>query len=409
MKPEYIICHYAEIGLKGKNRKFFEEKLIENIKRVLRPGFFSGIQRISGRVIVKLAPEGANQEQEKEISQALKKVFGLAFFASAVNTNQNIKSIREKALELLKDKKFTPLDRRSRHLTGFKSFKVSTQRSKKEFHLSSQQVNEKVGEHVLKNSSLITHHSSLRVSLKKPEVTCFIEIVEKFAFLYLEKIKGPGGLPVGASGKAVVLLSGGIDSPVAAFLTMKRGVKIIFVHFHALPYTSKASIEKVKKILKILDKYQGASKLYLVPFAKTQKEILLKTPAKLRVVLYRRFMLRIAEQLAKKEKAQVLVTGESIGQVASQTLENIKVIEEAIELPVLRPLIGQDKEEIIALAKKIGTYDISILPHGDCCSRFLPKHPETKAKISEVRKAEKNLNTERLVEVAIKETKIDKI
>lgn len=379
---EYVICHYHEIGLKGKNRRFFEEKLVENIKKALPKSFFEFGKRISGRIMVKLTEKGA--KKQKQIVKALKNVFGIAYFALAQTSEQKIGAIKKKTLLLLKEKKF-------------KTFRISTQRSKKEFPLTSQQVNEKVGKLIVKNLKK-------RVNLENPDLTCFIEIVERYAFLYLKKIRGWGGLPVGTSGKAVVLLSGGIDSPVAAFWTMKRGIKIIFLHFHAHPYTSKASIEKAKRIVETLNKFQFSSKLYLIPFADIQKEILLKTPAKLRVVLYRRFMLQIAQKIAKKEKALAIATGESVGQVASQTLENIKAIEEVTKLPVLRPLIGLDKEEIIKKAREIGTFEISILPHQDCCARFLPAHPETKAQSKEVKLAEKKLNIQKLIKAAIKDS-----
>jgi thiamine biosynthesis protein ThiI len=384
---EYIICHYHEIALKAKNRKFFEEKLIENIGRVLKTGDFEFGKRISGRILIKLTKEGTKNEQE--IRKSLKNVFGIAYFAFATNSPQKIKSIQEKALEILKGKKF-------------RTFRISTQRSKKEFPLTSQKINEKIGAHVLKKTKS-------KVKLEKPDITCFIEIVEKYAFLYLEKIKGLGGLPVSVSGKAISLLSGGIDSPVAAFLAMKRGIKVIFAHFHAHPYTLAASIEKAKKLVKILNKFQGNSKLYLIPFGEIQKEILLKTPAKLRVILYRRLMFKIAEEISRQEKALGIFTGESIGQVASQTMENIRAIEEAVNLPVYRPLIGQDKEEIIQKAKEIETFEISILPDQDCCSRFLPAHPETKAKLKEIIKAERKLNIQKLVREAIKKSSLNKI
>ncbi len=378
----YVICHYHEIGLKGKNRKFFEEKLVENIKRVLNPSYFKFVRRISGRILVELTIKGAREEEE--ISSVLKNIFGIAYFAFAVSVEQKIEAIQKKALEILKEQKF-------------ESFRISARRSKKEFFLISQQINERIGE-------LIVRELKKKVDLENPELTCFIEIVEKFAFLYLEKIKGPGGLPVGVSGRAVALLSGGIDSPVAAFYTMKRGVKVIFVHFHSHPYTTQASIKKVEEMIKLLNKFQFHSRLYLVPFADIQKEILLKTPAKLRVILYRRMMLKIAQEIAGEERALALVTGESIGQVASQTLGNIKVIEEVVDSPVFRPLIGQDKEEIIRKAREIGTFEISILPDQDCCSRFLPRHPETNAKSEEVARAERELNIEKLIKQAIKNT-----
>lgn len=384
---DYFICHYHEIGLKGKNRKFFEERLVENIKKALPKSSFLFVKRISGRIIIKLNKAG--KKKEKEIKNSLKNVFGISYFTSADSCEQKIEKIKKKSLEILKSQKF-------------KTFRITTQRSKKEFALTSQQINEKIGEFIIKKLNK-------KVNLEKPDLTCFIEIVEKYAFLYLEKIRGAGGLPVGVSGKAIVLLSGGIDSPVAAFYIMRRGVKVIFIHFHAYPYTEKASIEKAKRIVKILNKFQFNSKLYLIPFALIQKEILLKTPPPLRVILYRRMMLRIAQVISEKEKARTLVTGESIGQVASQTLENIRAIEQAIDLLILRPVIGQDKQDIIDKAREIGTFEISILPHEDCCARFLPKHPETRAKLREVKRVEKKLNIEKLIKEAIKKSTCQKI
>ncbi|XOB40696.1 MAG: tRNA uracil 4-sulfurtransferase ThiI [Candidatus Nealsonbacteria bacterium] len=376
---DYIICHYHEIGLKGKNRWFFEERLVKNIKRVLPKDSFDFVKRISGRIIVRVSKKGVRQE--KKIKEALKNVFGIVYFAFAHSCEQKIEIIKKKAFEILKTKKF-------------KSFRISTQRSKKEFHLTSPEVNEKVGEFIVKKLKK-------KVDLKKPGVNLFIEIVEKYVFLYSLKIKGRGGLPLGVSGKAVVLLSGGIDSPVAAFFAMKRGIKVIFVHFHAHPYTDKASIEKTKRIVKVLNKFQFNSKLYLIPFADIQKEILLNTLSKLRVILYRRFMLLISQEIARKERALALVTGESVGQVASQTLENIKAVAEASKIPILRPLICHDKEEIIARAKDIGTFNISILPYQDCCTRFLPRYPETRADLKQVKLAEKKLNCKKLINKAL--------
>ena len=397
---DYIICHYAEIGLKGGNRRFFEEKLVENIKTALPPhqtgarcqrhqrrsqpllwcggeprASFEFVKRISGRLLIKLTAEGA--ENKTEIETALKTVFGIANFSFAGDAPLTIEAIKKKAVEVLQGKRF-------------KTFKIATQRSDKNFPLTSTEVNEKVGEFVLEKLKI-------KVDLEKPDITLFIEIVEKCVFLYTEKMKGPGGLPMGTGGKAVALISGGIDSPVAAFLAMKRGVEIVFLHFHSYPYTNKASVEKVQKLVRHLSWHQQSPKLYLAPFGDIQKEILLKTPAKLRVVLYRRMMIRIAQVLSEKEKALALVTGESIGQVASQTLENMAVIEKAVSLPILRPLIGWDKEEIIKKAKEIGTFEISSLPDQDCCSRFVPEHPETKARLSEVLAVEKKLEVEKLV------------
>lgn len=382
-KNNIIICHYAEIGLKGKNRKFFEEKLVTNIKQALPEGSFKHVKRISGRILVVLSDD----YKEVEVENALGTVFGLAFFALAKEVEQNIEAMCKRAVEILQDE-------------DFETFRISATRSNKEFELTSQQINEQVGGYVVESLNK-------KVKLKNPDIALFIQIVEKFAFIFTKKTKGLGGLPVGVSSKAVSLLSGGIDSPVASFLAMKRGVEIVFCHFHAVPYVSKESVEKVQQLAEVVNRYQGTAKIYLVPFGDIQKEILLKTKPDFRIVLYRRLMFKIAEKIAKKEKAKALVTGESIGQVASQTIENISVISDMVTLPILRPLITYDKEEIIGKAKEIGTYELSILPHQDCCARFLPKHPVIKADLRDVKAEEKNLDIEKLVSEAINNTTIE--
>lgn len=392
----FIICHYDEIGLKGNNRKFFEEKLIENIKKSMKkniPEISPDVRRISGRLIARFS----NGEQKGKISEIMKNIFGIAHFSFAVACEQNMDAIKKTALEILSERKF-------------KTFRISTQRSKKEFPLTSQEINAKVGEYVLDSfAEKEKGESSIRVDLKNPEATLFIEIVEKYAFVYSRKEKGQGGLPLGSSGKVVSLLSGGIDSPVASFYAMRRGARAIFVHFHSLPYTSPASVDKIRELVKFLNKFQIQSKLHLVPLATIQKQIMMKAPQKLRIILYRRFMMKIAERIAGAERAPALVTGDSLGQVASQTLENMAAIEEKIKIPVLRPLIGFDKKEIISKAEEIGSYDISILPHEDCCSLFMPKHPETKAKLGEVEAAERGLEVEKLIAEAIEETEVENI
>lgn len=383
----YVICHYSEIGLKGKNRKFFEEKLVQNIRRVLKPSDIEFVKRISGRILIKLTFKG--EKNQKNIQQALYHVFGIAYFAFAQESEQSIEAMQTTAYELIKGKEF-------------KTFRVLTKRSNKNFPIISPDVNKKVSEYIFKHIG-----SDIQADLKNSDITIYIEIVEKYAFVYLEKIKGPGGLPVGVGGRALVLLSGGIDSPVASYYAMKRGVKLDFIHFHAYPYTDKASIEKVKRIIKILNQFQFKSILYLISFADIQKQIVAKTPPKLRVVLYRRFMARIAENIAQKNNILALVSGESLGQVASQTLENICTISSAIDILILRPLIGQDKQEIVEKAKEIGTYDISILPDQDCCARFVPKHPETKARLKDIQKAEKKIKTKKLIKKAVKSVEIE--
>jgi len=384
---KYVICHYSEIGLKGNNRKFFEEKLIKEIKRCLDSYFYEFVKRISGRVIVKLNPRG--REKQPEIKVALKNVFGLAYFCFADESKQDIDSIKSQSLEILKKK-------------DFNSFRILTKRSKKNFYLISPEVDRQVGAYIVDNLNK-------KVNLKSAEIILFIEIVEKYTFFYVEKIKGQGGLPVGVSGKVLLLLSGGIDSPVAGFQLMKRGLNLSFVHFHTYPYTTQESIKKTEKMVKHLSRFQGKSRLYLVPFAEIQKQIVLKAPIKLRVIFYRRLMVKIAQEIAEKENISVLATGDNLGQVASQTLENINVITRAINLPILRPLITFDKEEIVNKAKEIDTYKISLLPDQDCCSRFVPKHPETKACLKDVEKAEKKLKIKKSFKIALKQIEIRQI
>jgi len=377
---KWVLCHYSEIGLKGKNRKVFEEKLKQLIK--LKTNLFK-IWRISGRILIKLEKEDFLRLEE--IKNQLKTTFGIAYFAFCEREKKDIEIIQKKAVEILKNQKF-------------KTFKISTKRSDKTFSLTSQQINEKVGE-------FVRVHLKKKVDLENPHITLFIEITPKWAFLYLEKIKGPGGLPISTGGKVVGLLSGGIDSPVACFYLMKRGVKVVFLHFHSYPLTKESSVPKVREIVKVLNKFQVKSEVYFVPFSEIQKEILLKTKEKFRVILYRRFMLRIAQKICEKEKAQGILTGESVGQVASQTLSNIKVIEQVTTFPIFRPLIGFDKEEIIKKAKEIGTFEISISPAQDCCSLFLPKHPATTTNLNEIKQQEKKINIKKLIEKALKLSK----
>lgn len=390
MPFNYIICHYGEIGIKGKNRNFFEQALLNNIRRKLSeeiPGGFERAQKISGRIIIQLSAKG--MKNKKSVQKILENIFGIVYFVFAVKSAQDLEILKKDCLNLIQ--------------TGRgKTFRITAQRSRKDFPLTSQEINQKVGAYV-------AGETKKKVNLEKPGINCFIEIADQYAFLYSKKIKGAGGMPVGTGGKALVLLSGGIDSPVAAYYGLKRGIKTFFLHFHSIPYTSPASVEKVKKLASTLKKFQAPREIFLVPFAEIQKEIMMKTPPKLRVVFYRRMMLKIAEKIAETNNFSALITGDSAGQVASQTLENIKAIEEAIKIPVLRPLIGFDKEEIIRKAKEIDTFEISILPHEDCCTRFVPKHPETKADVGEVKEAEKNLNPAKMAREAIRNIQIVKL
>ena len=368
----FVIVHYSEIGLKGDNRSFFEKKLVNNIEKVVK----GDVRRISGRLLIEI--EEAEKEQTKE---ALKNIPGIAYFTFAYKCKQEIDTIKEKAVELLKDK-------------DFESFRVTTKRSNKDFELNSQEVSSQVG-------AAIVNAYNKEVDLEEFDLNLRIEIVEDYTFLYLKRVEGQRGLPVGVSGKAVSLLSGGIDSPVASYHAIKRGIKVIFIHFSSYPFTEKESVEKTEKIVERLNSFQYESKLYVIPFSEIQQEILTKCEAPFRVLLYRRFMLRIAEKVAKRENAKALVTGESVGQVASQTLENMGAVEAVAELPVLRPLIGMNKEEITKKAKEIGTYEISILPAEDCCQRFIPEHPETKAELKKLRQEEEKLDVTSLIAEAM--------
>ena len=386
--PTHIICHYAEIGLKGKNRNFFEKKLKENIKNTLDihlPNSFINIQRLRGRFLIELTEFG--QDSISQIKKLLKNIFGLAYFTFAYKSEPDLDIIKSDSLELI-------------NRLEFDTFRVTARRIDTRFPYTSQELNEKVGE-------VIFEKLNKGVNLKYPEATCFIDVLDEGTFLYTAKIQSAKGLPVGVSGTAVVMLSGGIDSPVAAYYAMKRGMHVIYVHFHSVPLVSEASVEKVRDTVDILKKYQPRSKLYLMKFAAIQQQIMVDCNEKLRVVLYRRYMMKIAEKIAELENAKAIYTGEALGQVASQTIENITVVEESVNIPIMRPLVGFDKLEIIAKAQEIGTYEISILPHEDCCTLYVPKHPATKARLSDIQKNEASLDSDALIEESLKTTEIE--
>lgn len=380
-----ILIHYSEIALKRKNRRFFENKLAENIGISLK-GLADKVKRIHGAIFVELKPKA----DVDEIKEKLQKIFGIAYFVIIEECPADMEKIEKKVVEILKDKEF-------------KTFRIETKRSDKNFPFDSQKISAQLGASVLKKIK------NVKVDLHHPELTVFVEISPQKAFVYFEKIQGAGGMPIGSGGRAVALLSGGIDSPVAAWRVMKRGVNVIFVHFHSYPQTSRASEEKVKELAGVLKQYQNEVNIYMVPFLEIQKEIMTKTIAPYRVIMYRRFMIRIAEEIAKKEGALALVTGESLAQVASQTIENINTVNRAARLPILRPLIGYDKEEIIREAKKIGTYEISIEPHDDCCTVFIPRNPATKSYQKIAENEEKKIDILNLLTNALKETKVIKI
>lgn len=411
-----ILIHYGELALKGDNRSYFENALLQSIRAHFKELPPKQIKKLYGRFYIEAEITVANKS---DYELTLRHVFGIANFAFVRRVLPDMNQITNTAIELLNPHLNPPPSLGGG--SGGGTFKIETLRSDKRFPLNSMEVNKLIGAKVLEaidskaksdaTAGEAPHRhavggSGARVNVKNPEATCFIEITTQGVFIYLDKIQGPGGLPTEVSGTMLGFLSGGIDSPVACFRLMSRGVQIIFLHFHSYPQTSRASIDKVKELAEILNKYQLNSKLYLAPFLDIQKQIMINCQADLRVILYRRMMMRIGNEIARQLGAQAIVTGESLGQVASQTIENLAVIEKISETPVLRPLVGSDKNEIIALARKIGTYDISIRPHEDCCQVFLPKHPATKARLENIEKEESKLEIEKLIKEAIKNTEI---
>ncbi len=373
-----IIVHHHEITLKRGNRAYFEKMLMQNIRMVLKDiASKMKIRGGYGRFMIEL-DASVNAE---DIANRLTSVFGLANICTGVKTEQNVDTFCSVAEELLQGK-------------TFRTIRVDTNRPDKRFPLKSMEVNAQVG-------GYLCQRFGVGANLKTPDETIYIEIVEGVAYVYRSKLQGAGGLPVGASGKVVTLLSAGFDSPVASWRMMRRGCTNLFVHFHSMPYTSQHAVDQVRDLVTILTRYQYRSRLVLVPFADIQNEIVLQAPQPLRVVLYRRFMIRIAETIGISRKAEAIVTGEAVGQVASQTLRNIRVIDEAASMPILRPLSGMDKEETMATARLIGTHDISKEPYDDCCSFLAPRNPATWATLQEVQEAESKLNIPQLVELGM--------
>lgn len=371
-----VVIHYHEIALKGKNRAFFERALLFNIQKQAGESALK-IKRIAGRLIAEYS-----SKNEEGLIEKLRHVFGTHHFELGVETKADIESMKKTARELFAN--INP-----------KSFRVSATRSEKKYPFTSHDIEVEVGR-------VIDQELKIPVGLSNPEINLSIEVVENKAYMSVKRIEGLGGLPIGVSGKVVCLLSNGFDSPVAAIRMMKRGCKPILVHFHSYPNTSSDAIESVKKLAEIISTYSPAPpKLLLIPFADIQNFIVLNVPSALRVVMYRRWMLWIAEQIAINERAHALVTGDSVGQVASQTLENIEAVSEIVSLPILRPLAGHDKEEIINLSKFYGTYETSKLPYDDCCSLFIVGSPKTKVSIPEIKKAEDPIRRE-LEEKSIK-------
>jgi len=380
-----FVCHYHEISLKKANRSFFEKILVQNIRAALKGLPYRDVRRMPGRILVKLEDESP----VNEIAARLQKVFGLVSASPAWQVEQDLDAIGATAWSLIQN-------------LEFESFCVRARRSDKNFPLNSQQMNERLG-------AFLVQKSGRRVRLENPDLTCHVELTERIALIYFDKFEGVGGLPTGSSGKVVVLLSGGIDSPVAAYKIMKRGCRALFVHFHSFPHTTIEAQDKVRRLVGVLDQYQLGSDLYLVPFAEAQRQVVAFTPPETRVILYRRLMVRLAEKIARKKGALALVTGDSIGQVASQTLENLYTVGSVAQLPLLRPLVGDDKEEIIGQARRLGTFDISTIADVDCCSLFVPKHPETRGNPASIAKIEEQLNLDAIMEDALERMVYERI
>ncbi len=382
-KVDIVLLKYGEIALKGLNRPMFEQRLLNNLKRVLEPIGEFKIRKSQSMIYVEPVNEDTDME---EAIQRMRKVFGIVNICPAVSCDKDMESIAKTTIECLKEME-----------PEGKTFKVEAKREDKQFPLNSPQICQQMGGVILKNVK------GLSVDVHNPDILVQIEIRQK-AYIFTQKISGAGGMPVGTNGRAALLLSGGIDSPVAGWMIAKRGVALSAVHFHSHPYTSDRAKEKVIDLAKLISVYTGKIKLHIVPFTEIQLAIIEQCPKNYLTLIMRRIMMQIAQKLAEQDGAKALITGESIGQVASQTMESLAVTDNAVSMPVFRPCIGMDKEEIVAISKKIDTYETSILPYEDCCTIFVPKHPKTRPDVEEIVEAEKALtNLDEMIERAMAE------
>jgi len=372
-----VVVHYQEIALKGNNRPWFIARLARNLRQATADLGVRDVRVLMGRIELMLDGDVS----WPGVRERLARVFGVANFAKAGRAPLDVETIASAILQDL-DGTINP-----------RTFRVSARRADKRFPLTSPQIEREVG-------GRIKEARGWTVNLDDPEFTIHVEALTNEAFYYFGKELGAGGMPVGVSGRVACLLSGGIDSPVAAWRLMRRGCRVLLVHFHSYPILSRASQEKARELARLLAQYQFHSRLFLVPFGEIQQQVTLTVPPPLRVVIYRRLMMRIAERIAKDHRAQALVTGEVVGQVASQTLENLASINEVVSMPVLRPLVGMDKDEITAQAQRLGTYPVSIIPDQDCCTLFTPRHPATKARSHDIERAETTLPITEIVERA---------
>lgn len=376
-----ILIRYGELYLKGQNRPFFEKALVKNIRRTIKSFGEANVFRAQGRIYI----EGI--QVNRSVLDKLSKVFGIVGVNPAWKTQKEIESIKEMVKTVMVD----ALNKTSKdELT----FKIESRRADKNFPIKSMDLNMDLGEFIL------DEFPQLRVDIHNPDIKIRLEVREH-AYAYHENIPGAGGMPIGTSGKAALLMSGGIDSPVAGWMIAKRGVQLIAVHYHSFPFTSDKAKEKVIDLCKLLTDYCGHIRLYVVPFTQIQEELYEKCPHSQLTLLMRRYMMRIAERIAEQEGAQALITGESLGQVASQTLESLAATDDVVTMPVFRPLIGLDKYEIVDISEKIKTYETSILPYEDCCTVFVPRHPVTRPKLADMSESETLIDGEALIGKAL--------
>ncbi len=376
---EIILIKYGEIILKGLNRHIFEDKLVQNIRRVIG----EDAKVYKSRATIYAEPkEGADVDV---LVEKISRIFGVVYVIRAAVCEKEIHSIGDTVLSYVR-------------FAGYKTFKVECKRADKTFPMQSPEISAQIG------GTVLSAHPDLCVDVRNPELCVHVEIREAGAYVYAEKQKGPGGMPTGSAGKVLLLLSGGIDSPVAGYMMAKRGVYMDAVHFFSPPFTSEKAKEKVLDLARILASYTGGMRVHIVPFTEQQLQLKAKCPEEHLTILMRRMMMRIACEIAAKTNAGAVVTGESLGQVASQTLEAIGVTDACASMPCFRPLIGMDKEDIISIARKIDSYETSILPYEDCCTIFVPKHPTTKPRLDKILASEKLVDFEALVQKAIDET-----
>lgn len=379
MQYDHILIRYGEIALKGNNRKFFLNTLQQNIQQKLKGFPNIRVKKTQGRMFVLL-----NGQDPDPIIEICKNIFGIYSLSLAIKVSHDLKEIKEAALYALQNSKA-------------KTFKVAVRRADKKFPIGSQEMNHILGGHLLQNTSGFT------VDVHEPDVEIKVEIRNTGTYVTSDVIKGLGGLPVGSSSRTLLLLSGGIDSPVAGYLAMKRGVQVDAIHFHSPPYTSERAKQKVIDLAKTLTKYTHKINVHLVPFTKLQQEIFKQIPDRYTMTVMRRVMVKISERVCQEQGILSMTTGESLGQVASQTMESMNVINEVTNYPIIRPLVAMDKEEVVAIAKQIDTYDISIRPYEDCCTIFMPKSPATNPTREKINHFESQADFSELMEEAIKE------